>query len=263
MRRRSWYLLITLYLVFNSFDSAWVLAQPRLVLSKMSGYDVGDRVDRDVTVFNARMEPVPLLDAFNPEARVVVLVIFGGAAAKVPDGEFRGELWCVDTFDDLGIQRALVNYLRGFPAQVIGVAVPPVFSSGRYGFEERVFLEAEETSTRFREAFRMFVDRTEALKRKTLIPYEAVLYDPRARLLQNMKGKETGPGYGKILDWQGRFKWKQDPRKYGAPTIWILDGRGKVLREPFWGNDYGSVPPLISYGFRELREAIEAFLNGE
>ena len=102
---------------------------------------------------------------------------------------------------------------------------------------------------------------TEDLKKSTVIPFETIYYDPKARLLQDMEDKELSPEYGEIREWQGMFKWYEDPRRYGAPTIWLLDSSGKILTEPFWGNDYGSSPPQINYGFAELKEAIVKLLD--
>jgi hypothetical protein len=76
-----------------------------------------------------------------------------------------------------------------------------------------------------------------------------------------MKDKEISEEYGDVAEWQGMFKWHQDPRRYGAPTIWIMDGKGVVLTEPFWGNDYGSSPPHIYYGFAELKETIQRLMD--
>lgn len=239
------------------------LGQPRLILSDASAtsYKVGDTIDSEVWLLDSEMNKVQLMDQLKAEAKVVVLVIFGGAAAAVPEKEFRGELWCRDSFDDFAIQRAIVNQFQGLPVQIIGISIPPIFSPERYGFSENVFLAEKEDSEAFESAVQIFIEKNEALREKTLIPFHQLLYDPKARMLEDMEDQEVSPGYGEVFDWQGKFKWHEDPRKYGAPTIWILNSEGTVLAEPFWGNDYGSSPPQVNYGFVELRDTIERFLN--
>ena len=58
--------------------------------------------------------------------------------------------------------------------------------------------------------------------------------DPRFRLLDNSNEHEHVPAYGSTYPWQGRFKWSEDEQRYGTPTIWLLDGRLRVIRTPFW-----------------------------
>ena len=70
-------------------------------------------------------------------------------------------------------------------------------------------------------------------------------------------GDDSGVGY----EWQGKFKWHQDARKYGTPTIWFLSPGGRVLTTPLFGNDYNSEPPQIHYGYRELQGILESLLE--
>ena len=65
-------------------------------------YTVGERIDPDTFV----------LDPIQSEAKVVILVIFGGAVKEVLEGRFRGRLWCQDRFDDLAVRRTVVKELK-------------------------------------------------------------------------------------------------------------------------------------------------------
>ena len=235
---------------------ALLLGQPKLLLPEISSYQVGDQVPLELTVLNADMLPVRLFAELEADTRVVVLVVFGGAAATVPDGQFRGPLWCQDSFDDLSVQRALVNALPETPVEVIGVAIPPVFGPEKYGYPPDVFLAEPDQSPAYESALRMFIEKTVRLKESSLIPFHKLYFDPRVTLLSTDGGVPAGNP-----PWLGRLKWHLDPRRYGAPTIWILDHSGKVLGEPFWGNDYGASPPDVRYGFQDLKTAVEAALR--
>lgn len=252
--------LLLLWLCLGFF-SAGLMSQPKLIVSKPSSYVPGERIDPETWVLDARMKEVRLLGQLKPETRLVVLVIFGGGFKAIPEEPIRGPLWCQDSFDDLSVQRALVAEFAELPVQFIGVAVPPVFSPERYGFEEDVFLAQGTETSQFSEAFRSFVEATEKEVKTSLLPFDTVYYDPKARLTQNRDSADLGPQYGESYPWQGKLKWHLDPRKYGAPTIWLLSSTGEVLSEPFWGNDYDSDPPEINYGFYELKEAVTGALE--
>jgi hypothetical protein len=242
-------------------SSLIVISQPKLILSKPSSYVPGDRIAPETSVLSAQMEKVRLLDQVKPETRVVVLVLFGGGFKTRPEAPFRGTLWCEDSFDDLSVQRALVAEFAEFPVEFFAVAVPPVFSAEKYGFQEDVFLAQGVETSEFAEAFKAFVEATEKQIQSSLLPFGRVYYDPKARLTQTRESADLGTGYGEVYPWQGKLKWHLDPRMYGAPTIWLLSSTGEILREPFWGNDYDSDPPEINYGFLELREAVTAALE--
>jgi hypothetical protein len=255
MIRRLPALLLAVVLSAGLFSAG----QPRLITrGKVESYRPGDRIDPEVFVLDANQQRVRLLDLLDPDARLVVLSILGGGAAAVPDEGARGPLWCADSFDDLAIQRALVGEFKDDPVQFLAVAVPPVYSPERYGYPDNVFLDRSEQSEDYRQAAQTFIETTEAARKSTLIPYAEVYYDPSFRLLFNSVYRKAGTGYGEVYDWQGRFKWEGDPRRYGVPTIWLLRPDGEVLREPFWGNEYGGDPPKVEYGFAELRSAVIA-----
>jgi len=252
--------LLLLGFCFGVF-SASLMGQPKLIVSNPSSYVPGERVDPETLVLDAGMKEVRLLSQVKAENRLVVLVMFGGGFEAPPEEPIRGPLWCQDSFDDLSVQRALVAEFAELPVQFIAIAVPPVFSPERYGFGEDVFLAQGAETSQFAEAFRSFVKATEKEIETSLLPFDTVYYDPKARLTQNKDSADLGPDYGEIYPWQGKLKWYLDPRKYGAPTIWLLSSAGEVLSEPFWGNDYDSDPPEINYGFHELREAVAAALE--
>ncbi len=246
----------SLVVLFLCLTVALLSGQPKLVLSEVSSYQPGDRIAPDTTVLGEDLVPVQLLSQVGPDTRVVVLVIFGGGAAKFPAGSFRGPLWCQDSFDDLAIQRALVNAFGDKPVEVIGVAVPPVFAPEKYGYPADLFLTAPDQSPAYRVALKTFVAKTVSLRKSSLIPFSKLYFDPRMTLLSKESGEVSGNPA-----WLGRFKWHLDPRRYGAPTIWIFDRSGVVLREPFWGNEYGASPSEVRYGFHDLQAAVDEALG--
>jgi hypothetical protein len=236
--------------------------QPKLVLKTTESYQVGDRVSEEIFILNKDMKKIPLLKLIKPDTRVVVLIFFGGGMKSRPDRtEFRGTLWCEDSFDDLSVQRALFHTFKDSAVQFVPVAVPPVYRPTSYGWEESDFLGSSEDSDTYLDAARSFIEATEREVASGLIPFPEVYYDPKFRLAQNRGERDLGPEYGTVYDWQGKLKWHQDARRYGAPTIWFLSGDGTVLAEPFFGNDYDSDPPEIYYGFAEGRDLIENLLK--
>lgn len=238
-----------------------VASQPRLLSTAPETYQVGDRIDAETFVLDRERQPRRILDLVRPGTRVLVLVLFGGAHRTPPAGEpFRGPLWCEDSFDDLGVQRALVRHFQDRPVQFLPVAVPPVYNPTRYGYPDDVFLGKPEDSRAYRSAVKTFIARTEEQRRSGLLPFGEIFYDPKFRLAQNRRERTLGPEYGTVYPWQGKLRWQQDPRKYGTPILWILSPDGTVLQEPFFANDYDSSPPQISYGFLEVKAAIEKWL---
>ena len=231
-------------------------AQPALVSTdtQSASYLPGDQVDREAVVIDAEMKPVGLVE-LTEGVEVTVLILFGGAVKEVPSGPFRGRLWCEDSFDDLGVQRALVEHFRDESVRFVPVAIPPVYGPVRYGYEQDVFLGEREDSPGYRDAVTAFIRASELEREKTELPFDTLYYDPRAQLIR--RSEEIGS----MGSWEGKFKWRLDPRTYGTPTIWLLGPGGEVLADPFIGNDYDSSPPEINYGFTELKKAVEQFLN--
>ncbi len=237
-----------------------LIAQPKLKSRQVSSYQVGDLVIPETRVLDKDRNPHTLSEIVNADQKVVVLAIIGGAAPKAPDNHpLRGGLWCPDTFDDLPLQRALVRHFKDEPVQFVAVAVPPAYSDV-YGFEKDVFLNRADSDPVYIEQVSTFIELTERTKSTDVMPYDEIYYDPRFRLAQDKK-RELGPGYGEVYSWQGKFRWHLDPRKYGTPTLWILDANLKVLREPFVGNNYNDDPPQILYGFHAVKAAIQTALD--
>jgi hypothetical protein len=233
-------------------------APPEPSVHSSTSYRVDDRVDEDVFVFDSRMGRTRLLDLIEADTRVLVLFLIGGGLVRAPSDDFRGPLWCRDSFDDLAVQRAMVRQFDGDPSvRFIAVAIPPALSSDRYGYAEGVFLGTPEPPDTHGDAVDLFIEATE--RARALLPFDAVYYDPWMYLL----GRAGEFAEDNRPSWEGRFKWHRDPRRYGVPTIWILGADGVVLREPFWGNEYDAVPPRIHYGFAELRDALDAALEGK
>jgi hypothetical protein len=238
--------------------AATLLAQPRLVTRSPASFTVGERVDTGLFVLDREMNRVRLREIIDPQSKVVVLVFFGGSADEARNRErgFRGPLWCEDSFDDLAVQRALVRAFRGEPVQIIAVASPPVYNPEPYGYAD--FLGVPEKSSDYVANTRLFIDRTEEQRRGGLLPFDRIYYDPKLRLLR----RPSDSGGEDEFPWEGKFKWHRDLRTYGVPTLWLLDGEGVVLHEPFFGNDYDSTPPNVNYGYKDLRQAIQQFLDG-
>lgn len=222
-------------------------------------YRVGEKVSPDVFFLDARGERQTLAGQVNEYTKVLYLFVFGGAFRKRPEGK-RGELWCGDSMDDLSIQRSIyLNYAsRG--VTFVPVATPPVYDGPRYGYPDEVFLREPADSPLYRESVEVFIQKTETLKDDGTIPYDPVFYDPRFRLLDNPYVHEHVKGYGDVAPWQGRFKAEGDHQRYGTPTLWLLSPELEVLREPFFGNAYESVPLAIRYTVRDLAQALDRAL---
>ncbi len=236
------------------------LSQPRLIVPEPGSYLPGDRIDSATFLYDSEGRRVLLEDLFRPEHKAVVLCLLGGAAEGPPYGSRRGNLWCEDSFDDLALQRALVSFFEGQDVRFIAVAIPQVLSPGPEG-QENIFLAAPGNRD-FPEKFSKFIADTEKERVSSLLPFAEVYYDPRGRLILGSSALgDSAPGYGEIYGWQGKFKWHLDPRTYGLPSIWLLKGDGTVACEPFWGNDYDASPPQISYGYEEIKAAVEKLLE--
>jgi hypothetical protein len=195
----------------------------------------------------------------NDLTKVVYLVVFGGSFRSKPAGK-RGELWCEDSVDDLVMERSVYLNYADKGVTFVPVATPPVYDSPRYGFPENVFLTEPESSSLYRDSVQVFIDRTEALKGDGTIPYDPVFYDPRFRLLDNPSEHEHVDACGPVHSWQGRFKGPGDTQRYGTPTIWLLSRELEVLREPFFGNEFGRVPLRIHYTVRDVAAALDEAL---
>jgi len=242
------------------FQVPYLAPQPRLILPQKASLHPGMTIPAAAYVFDRDLSKTPLLSRVRADVEVVVLVIFGGAALEIPQKDFRGPLWCQDSFDDLSVQRAAVNEFKEKPVEFIGIAVPPVFSGDRrYGFAPGVFLDLPFSAPEFKEAAESFVRATEALRSGSLLPFDTIYYDPKLLTLGRDPGK--GDPSDEEMNWRGAFKPEGDTRRYGAPTVWILNRHGVVMTDPFWGNEYGSSPPIVNYGFVELRTAIESALS--
>lgn len=236
------------------------LSQPKLIVPEPGSYLPGDRIDSAIYLYDSEARQVLLEELFSPGYKAVVLCLLGGAADGPPDSSRRGNLWCEDSFDDLAVQRALVSWFEGRDVRFIAVAIPDVLTPGPLG-RENLFLAASDNKA-FSEKFIRFIADTEKERVSSLLPFAEVYYDPRGRLILGSSALgDSAPGYGEIFEWQGKFKWHLDPRTYGLPSIWILKGDGTVACEPFWGNDYDASPPQISYGFEELKAAVEKLLE--
>jgi hypothetical protein len=203
-----------------------------------SGILPGEQIPSEAFVQDKDLNPRTLIDLCqnNPDAKVIVLYIYGGAVLKHP--KRLGGIWCPDSFEDLYILRFTYHKYKKAPVTFLPVACPPIYSSQYYGYEERVFLDEDEDSEKFKQSARAFIEKNEEIVASGLIPTET-FYDVRFRLLFNRSEKwQPGEGYGTIYPWQGKFKPRAETQKYGTPTLWLLNREGVVLDQPFWGNMY-------------------------
>lgn len=219
----------------------------------VSCYKPGDMVDPATFFLDAQLKPVKLVEAMRAGAKAVALVIFGGPYLTTTDKH--GGIWCEDSLDEFANLKAAQRSWKDRGVQFLGVSCPPVYSD-KYGWEKNVFLEEPEDSPKYRQAVQQFLEKTLALQKDGTIPLESVYFDPRFRLLWNRKEYTPTASYGQVHPWQGRFKWHKDEQRYGTPCIWFLDPKGKVLREPLYGNNYSASPPRILFTYWEIEGAL-------
>jgi hypothetical protein len=216
-------------------------------------YKPGDVINPEIFMLDAQQNKVRLLETAKPGTKLVVLAIVGGAYLTTTDKH--GGIWCEDTLDEFANLKAVYNGWRDRGVQFVAVACPPVYSD-KYGFPKDVFLIESESSPRYKSAVEKFIEKTEALRKDRTIPFDPVYYDPRFRLLWNGKEHAATAGYGTVYPWQGKFKWHKDEQRYSTPCVWFLSPNGRVLREPFYGNNYSAIPPKILFTYWELDGAI-------
>jgi hypothetical protein len=229
------------------------MLRPALGADGTSCYMPGDTIDPGVTILNVMRQPLGLMEIVRPDAKAVVLVIFGGPYLQ--STEKHGGIWCEDSLDEFANLKAAMNRFKDQGVQFISVACPPVYSD-RYGWEKDIFLDEPESSPKFIAAAEQFIAKTQSLQKDHTIPFETIGYDLRFRLLWNPKQHAATPAYGKVYGWQGKFKWHKDEQRYGTPCVWFLNAKGKVLRDPLYGNNYSAVPPRILFTYWELEGAI-------
>ncbi len=227
--------------------------------NEASSYQVGDQLLPETLVWDSSLHPLRLTDLLSPEARVVVVIIFGGAAKRLdPTEPYRGGLWCQDSYQDLRLQKALIRSFRDRPVQFLAIAVPPVFGSATHGYRDGGFLSDSESSDYLAEA-NAFIRATRQALRRGVLPFAKLYFDPRFEL--GRKPHLTSTASHPVATWKGKLKWHLDGRKYGLPTLWLLNSAGQILREPFYGNDYGETPPKLEYDFDQIKASVEAYLD--
>lgn len=220
-------------------------------------YRPGEAISAKAFVLDNEMtrhQLLPLCES-RDDVLVNVLYIFGGGAMGRENK--LGGIWCKDSFEDLQIMRFIHTKYEEMPVQIIPVACAPVYSTRFYGFAARVFLDEPDDSEKFKAAAKAFIDSTQASFEAGFIPVQPY-FDVRDRLLLNPREDlKPGAGYGKIFDWQGRFRADDETQKYGVPSIWLLNEKGVVLDGPFHGNYYHSDPYEIKYTLVDIDRAIE------
>jgi hypothetical protein len=236
-------------------------AHPRLARAAAeppASYAPGETLDPETFVLDADGTRVRVADRAEPTTRLLYLLIVGGANGP---GNDRGpRVWCPDSAREVELHATLIERYRERGLTPLVVAVPPVYSGARRtGYPAGVFLDLADTAPEHREAVAAFVERSEALRRAGALPFAALFYDPRFRLLDDPDKGPHAPAYGPVPAWQGRLRPRDETQTYGTPVVWLLDRELRVLHEPFHGNVYER-PPL-RYTEADLRAAIEALLG--
>lgn len=224
-----------------------------------ASYLPGVRMHRDVAVLNADRTRVKLLELCDDGTKLLVLLFIGSAFPG--DTARRLGIWCEDSADDMALQRALFLTYGAAGVRFVPIVCPPVYSEKNYGFPEGVFLGRPDDDPQFQQAVSQVISKTEELRDKNFLPFSELYYDPRFVLLRNASVELPYAALPMKEAWLGKFKWKADTRKYGTPTIWVLDRSGTVLSEPFWGNEYDTAPAVIRYTYRDVASELDTLLR--
>lgn len=219
-------------------------------------YRVGDQIAAEVFIHDAAGEKKRLLDLVKPETKAIYLLLFGGPSLN--SGDNAGGLWCGDSFNDMPTTTYMYRkYHNNANVLFVGVACPPVYAETDYGFPGETFLAQPDTAATWKHEFARFVEAVYALQSNHVIPFDQVYFDPKLRLLFNHKKYAEGTKFSDpILPWMGKFKPSTDTQSYSVPVIWLLSREGKVLREPFVGNRFGTSTQKINYTVREVEAAL-------
>jgi hypothetical protein len=220
----------------------------------------GSVIPGEVFVSDAMGAEVSLHKLFEAQpGNINVVFVFGGGdmGAKLP-----GRLWCPDSFEDSHILRTLMGKYQGKPVGFVAVASAPVYHSGALGAKNRVFLDATDDSSEFRQARSAFIESTLAAKDAGILPLQPY-FDLRLHLMLNREGRlQPGPGYGALRPWFGAFRAAGETQFYGVPSYWLVADDGTVLAEPFRGNVYHPHGAQVSirYAFTDVDAAVQRLL---
>ncbi len=237
-----------------------IVAGPVAATARPACWLPGDRIDGGVVVEDGAGRAVTLREAASGDGvRAVVLVVIAGAEGI--DAKQRGGLWCEDSYSELPLLRHLILDYAPRGVRFVAVACPPVYHEAQFGYAEGAFLQRAAGDDVYESSRRRFVDRTLALRaRDALPPFDAILFDPRLRLLSNPARGEASPATGPRPPWQGRFKWHADTQTYGTPTIWVLGPDLEVVGDPFFMNVWESEGRAIRFTPRDVRARLDRLL---
>lgn len=230
--------------------------QATLLSGQEQSYKVGDKIDSDVTVFNADGEKVKMLDLVQADTRLIYLVILGGPSLNPERGS--GGIWCEDSFNDLPV--STYNYFNFSQKGVLFVPVvcPPVYHERRFGYDKGFFLQEQDSENDFLKGFQAFTQATKDLQKQKIIPFDNVFFDPHFSLLFNHNRLKDRQNYPlKDVSWLGRFKPEGDTQIYSTPTIWLILPDGTIVEGPFYGNRYSHRIRKITYTVRDIEKAIK------
>ena len=172
---------------------------------EISSYRVGELLLPETVVRDSSLHPLKLLELLSWEARVVVVVLFGGGAKRLdPTKSPRGGLWCPDSYRELRLHQELLRTFRNRPVQFIAIAVPPVFGSATFGYQDGIFLRTSSSLDYLVEA-RSFIRATRKASERGALPFPNIYFDPRFELGRTSPAT-SGVGHPEAA-WRGKLKW--------------------------------------------------------
>ena len=218
-------------------------------------YSVGSLIEPDVTVYDVDGRAVSLVALLKAQAKSMnVVFIFGGGGLGHERTQATGGLWCPDSFEDSHIIRSL-KAAYGDGIGIFPIAVPPAHHSRQMGFAADAFLDGDFESNEYKEALVAFVDSTQAAFKSGTIPVQP-FYDSRFNLMASDKDIARR---GARESWSGAFRAADETQTYGVPSIWLVGADGRILHEPFRGNDYHGHGDSIKviYTLSDVVDALE------
>lgn len=225
------------------------------VVGKDTPYAIGSVINDRVTVYAADGTPQLLRSLLQAQAAPInVIFIFGGGGMGHERTRNTGGLWCADSFEDLYILRSL-RAVYGEQLGIFPIAIPAAHHMLRFGFDKDVFLHPDTDSSDYQNAVSAFINSTQAAVEAATIPVQP-FYDTRYNLMisaEDLSNRNTDQA------WHGAFRAVDERQTYGVPSLWLVSRDGRILHEPFRGNDYhahgGKV--VVKYTLSEVISAVD------
>ena len=221
-------------------------------------YQTGSIISEEISLQDQNQTSQSLTQLLEElDKPVNLLYLFGGGGMGHERTQKTGGLWCPDSFEDMHILRSLAKHYEG-RIGFMPIAIPPVFHTKLLGFGERVMLDPASTDQDNQLALKAFIDSTQTAFDARTIPIQP-LYDLYFNLLISEDAQELREATSPRQQWHGAFRAADETQSYGVPNFWLVDNKGKVLREPFRGNVYHPHNEAISinYSLQDVVAAIE------